>query len=112
MNEASQVFPYFIGTWVVLGLGSFALFHLNKEVALKRKMWPVVVIGSGILFIISGWLMGFRGEAMYMMVPATILITVLNLKAAQFCDSCGKTLYNQNPFAKLAFCPKCGSKLL
>jgi hypothetical protein len=111
MNEADQVFPYFFATWVVLGLISFAFFQFNKDADLKRKVWPVVVVGTGVLFVTFVWLMGFRGGEMYVVVPAITLITALNLRAVKFCDSCGATLYYGNLFVKMEYCPKCGSKL-
>ena len=106
-----KIFPIFFGTWVVLGLVSFYIFFIGKNAELKRKLWPPFVIGTGVLFILFVYLMGFGGEAMYMMVPAVILITILNLRATKFCDSCGKTIINQNFFVKPEFCSKCGAKL-
>lgn len=110
-GNVADIFPIFFGTWVVLGLGSFAFFHFNKDPTLKRKVWPVMVISTGALFLGFIWLMGFRGEVMYMAAPAVILISLLNLRATKFCDSCGRTLYNQGLFSKAGFCPKCGNKL-
>jgi hypothetical protein len=110
-SDAAQVFPIFFATWVVLALGSLAFFHFNKNAALKRNVWPIMTVGVGILFVVFVWLLGFRGGVLYFVVPATVLMTALNIKGTQFCDSCGKTLYIQNPFSKPAFCPACGSKL-
>jgi hypothetical protein len=106
-----EIFPIFFGTWVVLGLVSFFIFFIGKNAELKRKLWPPFVIGAGVLFIFFVYLMGFDGKIMYMMVPAVILITILNLRATKFCDSCGKSIINQNLFVKPEFCSKCGSKL-
>jgi hypothetical protein len=110
-SEAANIFPIFFGTWIVLGLSSFAFFHFSKDAALKRKVLPVMSVSTGILFLGFIWLMGVRGEAMYLAVPAVILISLMNLRVTKFCDSCGRTLFNQNPFSKTEFCPKCGSKL-
>ena len=110
-GNAKQIFPIFIGVWVVLGLASAAFFFLNKDASLKRKVWPPATIGVGVLFLGFVWLMGFPAEVMYIAVPAVALITFLNLRAVQFCDSCGKTLMSQNPFSKAEFCSKCGAKL-
>ena len=110
-GDAAHIFPIFFGTWIVLGLGSFSFFYFNKNAELKRKVLPVMVISTGILFLGFMWLMGFRGNAMYMAVPAVILFSILNLQGTKFCDSCGRTLFNQGPFSKIEFCPKCGGKL-
>jgi len=109
-SQAARVFPIFVATWVVLGVGSFAFFHYSKNVELKRKVWPIMTIGVGALFIAFVWLMGIKKEGLYFMVPAVVLITALNLKGTKFCSGCGKTLYAQ-PFSSMEFCPKCGNKL-
>lgn len=110
-GNPEQIFPIFFGVWVVLGLFSAGFFFLNKNSALKRKVWPPFVIVTGLLFIGFTLAMGIPSDALYIMLPAVVLITVLNLKAVQFCDSCGATIMSQNPLAKPEFCSKCGSKL-
>lgn len=106
-----EIFPIFFGTWIVLGVIGGVIFFVGKDAKLKRKLWPPFVIGTSILFIFFVYLMGFGGEVMYIMVPAVILITFLNLRSTKFCDSCGKTVINQNIISKSEFCSKCGSKL-
>jgi hypothetical protein len=106
-----EIFPIFFGTWVVLGAISFAIFFLGKNATLKRKLWPPFVIGAGILFVVFGYFMGFRGSTLYFIVPAVAVISILNLRATRFCDDCGKTIINQNFLAKPEFCSKCGAKL-
>ena len=106
-----EIFLIFFGTWVVLGLVSFLIFFVGKNAELKRKLWPPFVIGAGALFIFFVYMMSFGGEILLIMIPAVIVITFLNLRATKFCDSCGKTIINQNFFVKPEFCSKCGSKL-
>jgi len=110
--SADEIFPIFFGTWVVLGIVSFVIFFLGKDAQLKRKLWKPFVIGTGALFIGFVYLMGFGGEALYIMVPAVVLITFLNIRSTKFCDACGKTIINQNFLVKPDFCSKCGEKLL
>ena len=109
--NTDEIFPIFFGAWVVLGVISFVIFFVGKNAELKRKLWPPFVIGTGALFVFFVYQMDVGGEAMYMMVPAVIFITFLNLRATKFCDSCGKTIINQNFFVKPEFCSKCGEKL-
>ena len=112
MFNPDTVFPIFIGTWIVLGIISIAVFFLGKNAELKRKWWPPFVIGTAILFAVFVALMGFPLDTFYIMGPALILITFLNLRNTKFCNSCGKTIMNQNFFVKPEFCSKCGEKLL
>jgi len=106
-----KVFPIFMGTWIVLGIISFIIFFFGKDAVLKRKLWTPFVILASVLFIGFAMLMGFHGQEMFFMIPFVILITYLNIKCTKFCDSCGKTIINQNFFVKPEFCTKCGSKL-
>jgi hypothetical protein len=105
-----QIFPVFLGVWVVLGLCS-AGFFLSKNAQLKRKVWPPFVVVTGILFAGFVWSMGIPSEGLIIFVPAIALITFLNLRAVQFCNSCGATTMSQNPLSKPAVCSKCGAGL-
>jgi hypothetical protein len=111
LGNPEQVFPVFAGVWVVLGLLSAGFFFLNKNARLKRKAWPPFVIVTGVLFAGFVWAMGFPTQVMLFVAPALVLITLLNLRAVQFCDSCGTTLMSQNPLSKPKFCSKCGASL-
>ena len=111
LGNPDQVFPVFFGVWVVLGLFSAGFFFLNKNAQLKRKVWPRFVVVTGALFAGFVWAMGFPSHVMFIVVPAVALITVLNLHAVQFCNSCGATIMSQNPLSKPAFCSKCGAGL-
>ena len=111
MFNSNEIFPIFFGIWVILGIISFFVFYLSKNSKLKKKLWSPFIIGTGILFAGFIYLMGFPNEIFYIAAPAIILILVLNIRSAQFCNECGKTIMSQNPFAKVEFCSKCGSKL-
>jgi len=109
--DPATIFPIFFATWVVLGVASFAFFQLNRNAALKRKLWPIFSVGVGILFIVFAWLMGLRDRQLYFVFPAVALIAYLNVRFIKFCDSCGRTIYRQPPFVSYHFCPSCGAKL-
>jgi len=106
-----EVFPVFIGVWIVLGIISFSIFVLGRDAKLKRKLWMPFVIGVGILFVSFGYLTGIGEQLFLVMVPAVILITYLNIKSTKFCDNCGKMIFNQNIFQIHKFCSRCGEKL-
>jgi hypothetical protein len=111
--QAERVFPIFIGVWVVLGIASAAFFFLNNNAALKRKVHPPFVIGVSILFLGFVLLMGTPRDPFFycFFVPGIVLITLMNLRNVKFCNTCGKTLINQNPFASPRFCSRCGASL-
>jgi len=109
--QAQQVFPIFIGVWILLGAGSAAFFLLNNNAALKRKILPPFAIGVNVLFLGFIVLMGFPLKALLVMGPVAAVIAVLNIRATKFCDACGKTLMNQNPFSPAKYCSRCGAEL-
>jgi hypothetical protein len=109
--QAERVFPVFIGVWAVLGIFSAGFFLLNNNATLKRKVWPPFVIGVGVLFLGFVALMGFPLEMLFIMAPAVVLITFLNLRSVKFCNACGKTLMSQNPLTPPKYCSRCGASL-
>ncbi|WP_108124649.1 hypothetical protein [Saccharospirillum mangrovi] len=109
--SSDVVFPIFIGTWIVLGGISTAIFIVGKNAQLKRKFWPPFIIGTGLLLIGFVYAMGIAGQAFYMMVTAVALVTILNLRSMKFCDACGRAVMNQNLLVKAEYCSKCGEKL-
>ena len=111
MEQADKIFPIFFGVWIVLGIFSIAFLFLNNNANLKRKVWPPFVIFVGALFLGFVWLMGLPAQALYILIPPVILVTYMNLRAYKFCQSCGKTLMNFNPFSDSKICSNCGAKL-
>lgn len=109
--DPEQIFPIFVGVWVVLGIFSYGVFFVGKNAALKRKYWPPFVIVTGALFIAFAYSMGFGGSSLYVMVPAVALISFLNIRNTRFCDACGQTVVSQNFLVKQEFCSKCGANL-
>ena len=110
MFSPAKLVPIFIGTWVVLGVISYYLFYICKNAPLKRKAWPIFVIGAGSLLALFSYLMGVPINFFVIMGPFIILIMILYLRSTKFCDSCGETIMDQN-FSKPEFCTECGAKL-
>jgi hypothetical protein len=99
-----QMFAIFFAVWVVLGIGSAAFFFFSKDASLKRKVWTPFAVGAGALFLGFVWLMGFPAEQMYVAVPVVALITFVNLRTVQFCDSfAAKRLLTRIPFPRQHF---------
>ena len=108
----------FLGTWVVLGVGSFVVFVLGKDAAFKRRWFPRIVILVGVLFVLfSSAIMVSDGQIsqlpamLILILPMICLISYLNMRFTKFCGNCGKTLYSQNWFAPLIYCSACGAKI-
>lgn len=106
-----EVFPWFMGTWAVLGVISSWLFFLSKNISLKKRLLPIFNIGTGILFVGFVFLMTGQPRIMLFVIPAVIVISILNHRMIRVCDSCGRTVTNNVWFSKMEFCSKCGAKL-
>jgi hypothetical protein len=107
------IFAACIAFSIALGIASFFFFQFNRDSRLKRRVWPALVVGYGILFV-AFVLYETRGNTLvlFLTVPAVIVISFLNLRGTRFCDSCGRTLYRQPVFSQSQFCPYCGAPLL
>jgi len=96
----------------LIGASTPLFFHLNRNAALKRKMWPVVVVLGGTLTIgFAYYLMGVQQQVLYFTVPVVTLVCFLNIRGTRFCDSCGRTLYRQPMAPQFRICPHCGAQV-
>jgi hypothetical protein len=110
-SSTDQVFPVFIVVWAGLGIASSAFFYLSKNASLKRKIWPPASIAASVLFLAFVWTRGIPASEFIFVVPFVALITFINLRVMKFCDACGRTVMNQNPFSLPKYCSKCGAAL-
>ena len=110
-NNPDEIFPFFIATWIVLGISGLILFNKNRDLQFKKKWFPKFIILIGTLFTFFVWLMGATLEAFYLLIPGVILISFLNIRLTKFCSTCGKMMYNYFWFTKMKYCSKCGAEL-
>jgi len=97
----------FFALWIGLGLAAFLFFKFNRNVRLKRRIFPIFVIGVAVIFV---WFaVGKNGPALFV-IPAVALITLLNLWTTRFCGACSE-MVGQRSFIRPKFCPKCGGAL-
>ena len=107
----------FVGTWIVLGIIAFFVFFLGKNAPLKKKWFPRFGILVNVLFVLfSGSIMvvqsrSFNSLSIFaFVIPILVLFFYLNLRCTKFCDNCGSTCMNNNPFSRMRFCSKCGAE--
>jgi len=111
MTPHPEITPWFFGTWIALGLVGFWFMYLDRNVTRKKRLLPVFIIGSGVLFVIFGFLVSGSFTALAFMFPAVVLICILNLRMIKVCASCGRTIQSGLWFAKAEYCSKCGARL-
>jgi hypothetical protein len=105
------LFWVFFGVWFALGVGTGCFLWLSRNAALKRAVFPWVVIGAGVLFAFFAVLVSGEMWMLAAAIPAVTLISFVNIRMTKFCDACGATLYNHAWFTRLRFCFKCGASL-
>ena len=111
MTPHPEIAPLFIATWVVLGIAGIWLMFIDKNVARKKRLLPVFIIGSGAAFVFFVFLMTADLRVLAFVLPAAVLISFLNLRIIKICSRCGRTIQSGMWFAKAEYCSKCGAKL-
>ncbi|WP_422929217.1 hypothetical protein [Singulisphaera sp. PoT] len=108
----------FVLTWIALMIGT-VVANRTMGVEAKRRWFPRYVILGSVLFVFFATTLSVINRPSWstlsillFLVPACSLIAYLNLKLTRFCEGCGATVFNQNGFVPLNFCPKCGAKLV
>jgi hypothetical protein len=88
-------------------------FQFSKNAALKRQLWPPVMVAIGVGFLLFFGLSGGASDPAFFALATAmvVLIVAINIRAMKFCGKCGATVMNQNPFSKPKFCSKCGAEL-
>jgi len=92
MRPHPEVAPLFIATWITLGIASVWFLYFDRNIARKKRLLPVFIIGSGALFAMFVFLISGDLRVMGMVVPAVVLISFLNLRIIRICSSCGRTI--------------------
>jgi len=111
MRPHPEVGPVFIGIWIALGIASLWFLYFDKNIARKKRLLPIFIIGSGALFAIFVFLISGDLRIMAFVVPAVVLISFLNLRTIRVCSSCGRTIKSGLWFSRAEYCAKCGAKL-
>jgi len=111
IGDPEQIFPIFFGVWVVLGIGSFYLFYISRDVERKKRLFKPFLFAAGTLFLGFVWAMGFPAPMLLFFAPVVFLIMYLNSRMIHFCDACGQTIMQQMPFSPPRHCSSCGAEL-
>ncbi len=78
MSAHPEIVPWFMGTWILVGILSFGLGFISRKISFKKKLIPIMNFGTGILF--AGFVYFITGQAKILLfvLPAVILIGLLN----------------------------------
>ena len=92
------------------GLGFY--FLLSRNLARKQRLYKPYVIGSGVLFLVVLYLMGFPWFMLLIASPLVAIVTVVNLRSLRFCQHCGATVWSMVPFVRPRHCSACGAPVM
>ena len=109
--KPNEIPPVFVALWIALAIAGMWISYGSRNAKLKKRLIPLFVIGSGILFAIFFLVMTRELLILLVFGPAVALISWMNLRMIRVCDSCGRTVYNPYWFKKGGYCVKCGAKL-
>lgn len=86
----------FIVIWVALVVGSVMIFQRGKDVAKKRKLWPIYTVFSNV--VIGGFIIYMQPPTVWLVAILVLLVplTLLTIRSTKFCDSCGQA--SRSPF--------------
>lgn len=111
MTPHPGITPYFFATWVVLGTLSMWFLFVDRNVNRKKRLLPVFIIGTSTLFVVFVFLITGDLHILAFVLPAAVLIALMNLRMIKVCSTCGRTIQSGIMFAKAEYCSKCGAKL-
>jgi hypothetical protein len=97
-----RIFSVFFGTWIILGIAT-SIFYWKGSLEAKRRWHPWIVLVSGVLFVGFAYAVFGNSPALLLVVPATVLIQLLNYKFIKFCPSCSRTLHRNPPWSRMDF---------
>ena len=110
-SESSQqaIETIFVGTWVVLLIGSIVLNQVASP-ALKQNLQKVVPVVVGLVFLVFVYLLG-GSKSLYFAVGPVLLIMFLNVRLVKYCHKCGAMNRSVNWLSAPKYCQKCGQSL-
>jgi hypothetical protein len=102
---------WFFGVWIALGIVGLWVTYGDKNVARKKRLLPIFIVGSGIIFGVFALIVIGDLRALALVAPAIALIIFLNLRQLKVCPTRGRTIHSGMWFAKAKYCSRCGGRL-
>jgi len=102
---------FFAFFWVLFIAARLFVFAVNIDVKIKKRIWPVIVTGLGIMLLTFAWLLHFPARFYWLLVLGVGLIVFVNLRGFYFCEPCRRMIAHKNVLSPPTECEKCGRKL-
>lgn len=113
MRPHPEFGTFFVATWAILMIAGLWLNFIDRNIARKKRLLPVFIVGAGVLFaVFASLIIADLRVITFFIVPAIVLVTFLNLRLTRVCSSCGRTVINGGSWLEIPkYCPRCGAKL-
>jgi hypothetical protein len=102
---------FFVFFWVLFIGARLFVFAVNIDINLKKRIWPVIIIGLGTMLLWFAWLLGFPQKYYWGLVPAVALIVFVNLRGFYFCVPCKRMIAHKQILSPPTNCERCRRKL-
>jgi L-asparagine transporter-like permease len=107
--QATIFIVYFV-LWAIIGLTFYFLIKKSRDAQKKKRLSLysgilIFLLMLGVIIII-----GFPAKIIPIFIVVAIGMLYMANKYTFYCQSCGQRV--QQPFTKIEFCPKCGTKIV
>ena len=102
---------FFAFFWVLFIGARLFVFAVNIDIKLKKRIWPVIIIGLGIMLLWFAWLLHFPTQYYWMLLPGVALIVFVNLRGFYFCVPCKRMIAHKQILSPPTNCERCRRKL-
>lgn len=96
--------------WILLVTARLVVFAVNIDIALKKKIWPVLILTLAAAILIFAYLLKFPVDAWYILLPIVALLIYVNFRGFDFCLYCKRMIAHKNFISPPDRCPKCNGK--
>jgi hypothetical protein len=104
-------FVVVMGVWVVGTLAAGAFFFGSNDATAKRRWYPTCLVGYSLGFVL--WIgLATNLEVALICTPFAGLIGWSYWRQMRFCESCGGTEFEIEPFRRPQACRRCGKPLI
>lgn len=110
MNTSDMIF-FFAFFWVLFIGARLFVFAVNIDIHLKKRIWPVIIIGLGIMLLWFAWMLHFPAQYYWMLLPIVGLIVFVNLRGFYFCVPCKRMIAHKQILSPPTHCERCRRKL-
>jgi hypothetical protein len=111
MKAPHQIAWWFFGVWIALAIVGLWVTYGDKNVARKKRLLPIFIVGSGIIFGVFALTVIGDLRALALVAPTIALIIFLNLRQLRVRPTCGRIIHSGMLFAKARYCSRCGDRL-